>query len=537
MKTAIRKISATQLFLLATLLIAAGLTAACSGGNASPVIPPTGLFSLASVSGSYAFSLAGEDANGNAIFRVGSFQADGGGNITAAIEDVNDAGSVQSFEFLAAPSSTYTMSSNGKGVLTLAHNDPNTPGLVDVFTFTLALTSTSGGVMIETDGTSTMSGNFQLQNITSSFAPSYAFDTSGADVNFGAPESIVGAFTTNGTTSITGGVLDDNDGGTIANQQVISPGSIVPDPTFFTPFGRGQFQINSNIGGQLFDLTFEFYVIDSSHFVFVETDTAKSTEGTATAQSNVPTNVSQFPGSFVLAVSGAANTGPITRVGRYTTDGSGNVSAVALDQHINSNTPTVFPASNSSVSAFTYSIDPSGDGRGTLTLTDQRTGDQFIYVFYLASPSQGFIQDESNNVVADGTLNAQTASGISTSTLAGSYALNWTGSNFGSGQGNEEDLAGVFTFPSGGGSLTNGDLDLAELGAGQIFENVVFSGTLTPTGSGTGGGTAGNTLQIIAQGPVSSTINLRAYAITNTSFIIVSVDANRTVIGPLTLQQ
>jgi hypothetical protein len=536
MKTAIRKISAEHFLLLATLIVA-GFTAACGGGNASPVVPPTGMFSLASVKGSYAFSLAGEDANGNAIFRIGSFQADGGGNISAAIEDVNDAGVVESFEFLAAPSSTYTMSSNGKGVLTLAHNDPNTPGLVDVFTFTLALTSTSGGVMIETDGSSTMSGNFQLQNITSSFAPSYAFDTSGADLNVGAPESIVGEFTTNGTTGITGGVLDDNDGGAVSNQQVISPSSIIPDPTFFNPFGRGQFQINSNINGQLFDLTFEFYVIDGSHFVFVETDTAKSTEGIATAQSNVPTNVSQFPGSFVLAVSGAANTGPITRVGRYTTDGSGNVSAVALDQHINSNSPTVFPASNSSVSAFTYSIDPTGDGRGTLTLTDQKSGDQFIYVFYLASPSQGFIQDESNNVVADGSLNAQTASGISTSSLAGNYAFNWSGSNFSGGQGNEEDFAGVFTYPSGGGMLTNGDLDLAELGAGRIFENVVFSGSLTPMGNGTGGGTAGNTLQIVSQEPFSATINFRAYAISNTSFIIVSVDSNRTVIGPLTLQQ
>ncbi|MGA2422221.1 MAG: hypothetical protein ABSG69_19265, partial [Candidatus Acidiferrum sp.] len=117
MKTAIRKISAEHFLLLATLIVA-GFTAACGGGNASPVVPPTGMFSLASVKGSYAFSLAGEDANGNAIFRIGSFQADGGGNISAAIEDVNDAGVVESFEFLAAPSSTYTMSSNGKGVLT-----------------------------------------------------------------------------------------------------------------------------------------------------------------------------------------------------------------------------------------------------------------------------------------------------------------------------------------------------------------------------------------------------------------------------------
>ena len=538
MKNLLCKVSATPLSFLAVLFVA-GLTAACGGGGSTGTVvpPPAGMYSLASVKGTYAFSLAGEDANGETIFRIGSFQADGAGSISAAIEDVNDAGAVESFAFLPAPSSVYTMGSNGKGSITLAHNDPVVPGTIDVFTFTLVLTSTSSGVMIETDGTSTMSGNFQLQNITSNFALSYVFDTSGADLDLGFPESIVGQFTTNGSTSVTGGILDDNDGALNSNQQVISPGAIVPDPTYFTPFGRGQFQINTTINGQLFDLTFEFYVIDGNHLQFVETDTNKVTLGVATAQSGVPTNVSQFPGSFVLAVGGSADTGPLTRVGRYTTDASGNVSGVALDQHINNNTPTVFPASNSAVSAFTYAIDPSGDGRGSLTLTDKNTGDQFIYVFYLASATQGFIQDESNNVVADGSLSAQTASGLSSATLAGNYAFNWSGTNFNGGQGNEEDFAGVFTYPSGGGALTNGDLDLAELGAGRIFEDVAMTGTFTLMGDGTGGGAAGNTLQIVSSEPFAVTVNFRVYAISNTSFVIVSTDPGRTVIGPLTLQQ
>ena len=72
--------------------------AACSGGGApSAPPPPAGNFSNASLKGTYAFSMSGTDAGlnfGAFIARVGSFTADGNGNITAALEDVTDAGSL-----------------------------------------------------------------------------------------------------------------------------------------------------------------------------------------------------------------------------------------------------------------------------------------------------------------------------------------------------------------------------------------------------------------------------------------------------------
>jgi len=528
------KTSLTHLLLLTTLLVA-GLAAACSGGgNTPPIPPPNGMYSTASLKGTYAFSMAGTDQTGNPIFRIGSFQADGQGNISAAIEDVNDAGTIEAFQFLPAPASSYTVSSNGKGSLTLAHNDPTVAGAIDVFTFSIALTSTSGGLMIESDDSSTMSGTFQLQNITPNFALSYAFETSGVDValNQGAPESIVGAFTTNSTNTITGGTLDDNDGGLLSGPQGIGQGAIIQDPSFFTQFGRGQFQLNTNIGGEIFNLTYEFYVIDGSHMQFVETDAVKATSGTATAQSNIPINVSQFPGNFVLAVGGSADTGPITRVGVYTANASGNISNVALDQNIGTKGATVFPASNSAVSAFTYTIDPSGDGRGTLTLTDKNSGDVFSYIFYLSSATQGFIQDTSGDVVADGSLNAQ-SSNIS---LSGTYAFNWSGTNS-INSGIEEDFVGTFTFPSGGGALMNGDVDFVQFGFANPQLNQSFTGTFTLNGSGTGGGTAGNSFTLNTTNSSPSTANFRAYAISNTSFVIVGLNTGRVVLGPLVQQQ
>src|SRR6202045_4805037 len=135
--------------------LALGLyAAACGGGNGTftPTPPPTptpqGTYSIASLNGTYAFSMSGTDnTQGLAISRIGSFHADGKGNITMAIEDVNDGGLFSTFNFTAAPASKYTMSSDGKGGLTLSHPDVVNPSVDDNFTFTSVLNSTSSGLM------------------------------------------------------------------------------------------------------------------------------------------------------------------------------------------------------------------------------------------------------------------------------------------------------------------------------------------------------------------------------------------------------
>ncbi len=529
MNTSSLKVSTKQISLLCVLLIA-GLTAACGGSNPAPP-PPVGGFSNSSLNGTYAFSASGEDSNGGPIFIAGSFQADGSGNITAAIADVNDPSTGTSTPvFSPAPASVYTVAANGKGTLTLS-------GTAGSIAFTITLTSTSGGLMIETDGSATMSGNFKLQNITTNFAQSYAFDVSGLDLAIGSSESIVGQFNTNGS-AITGGTLDDNDDATQSGAVGITPGSIIFDPATGSQFGRGQLTLNSTFNGQLFNLIYEFYVVDGSHINLIEVDSTKATIGSATAQLNVPINVSQFPGSFVLATGGGAFNsgifGPLTRVARYTADANGILTNVALDQNF-SGGPGVFPSGSSSITNGQVTIDGAGSGRGTVVFTDSKSGFQFIYIFYLSGPNQGYIQDNSVNSTADGSLNAQTASNLSSSSLAGNYAFNWSGSNANGAGGNEEDFVGVFTQP-GSATLTNGVVDFAELGVGKVFLNVPFNGTFTLNGDGTGGGSGGNTLQIVTQQAVSGTFNFRVYATSPGSFVIVGIDNGRVVIGPLTEQ-
>jgi hypothetical protein len=534
------KMSGGRILTLAALLVA-GLTAACGGGSNVAPPPPMGGYSNSSLNGSYAFSMSGEDENGNPIYRIGSFHADGAGNISAAIEDVNDVSSAaeETFLFTPAPSSIYSVDANGKGVLTLVHPDVNSPTGNDTFTFTIALTSTAGGLLIETDGSSTMSGTFQLQNITTTYAAAYAFDTAGLDLALGTSESLIGSFSAGGNT-ITSGSLDVNDDASQSGQQTITSGSITPDATYGSQYGRGSLVFNTTINGQVFNLTFAFYVIDANNLIFVETDASNATIGTAIAQSAVPTSTAQLNSGYVMAVGGGAfnsgNFGPITRAAVLTANGNGALTNVALDQNF-SGGPGTYPGTNSSISNATYTIDPAGSGRGTLSFTDAKTGYQFSYIFYLASASQGFIQDDSVNVTADGSLTAQSASNITATSLAGNYAFNWSGANANGAGGNEEDFVGVFTIPSAGGAFTNGVVDFAELGVGKIYEDVAFNGMFTVSGSGTGGGSAGNAFQITTEQAVPGTFQFHAYATSNTNFIIVGIDNGRVVIGPLVKQQ
>src|ERR1700675_3683070 len=324
--------------------VALGLyAAACGGGNGTftPTPPPTptpqGTYSIASLNGTYAFSMSGTDnTQGLAISRIGSFHADGKGNITMAIEDVNDGGSFSTFNFTAAPASTYTMNSNGKGVLPLSHPDVVNPSVADNFTFTIVLNSTSSGLMIETDGSSTMSGNFRLQSITSTFATAYAFDVSGLDFGNRTSASFVGEFTTNGVSGVTGGQMDVNDGASASGAITVQPGTISLDATNFSNFGRGTMTLNTTLNSQVLNLSYVFYVVDGSHLVLVENDTVAATSGSGTAQAAVPTTVAAFPGSFVFAVGGAAISqgvfGGLSRAGRFTSDANGNITNLSADE-------------------------------------------------------------------------------------------------------------------------------------------------------------------------------------------------------------
>jgi hypothetical protein len=194
----------------------------------------------------------------------------------------------------------------------------------------------------------------------------------------------------------------------------------------------------------------------------------------------------------------------------------------------------VFPKAGG-FSNVALTIDASGSGRGTLNFTDVTRNQLFQYVFYMASATQGFIQDDSGNVVADGSITAQSGP-FTAASVAGSYAINWSGVNLANGF--EEDFVGQIPVSSAGSNnIASGVIDYTELGDGKIFNGVAVNGLLTLQGDGTLGGAQGNALQLTTVQTPSSTFNFRAYVVNTNTIVIVGVDSNRVVIGTAVRQQ
>jgi hypothetical protein len=483
--------------------------------------------------------MSGTDATntinfGAFIARVGSFTADGNGNITTAIEDVTDAGSLP--QLVQFNGGSYSIQANGKGTLIL---NTGTGGLQ----LSIALNSGNAGVMIQTDLNATSSGSFTRQTTAAftqtAIAGSYVFDISGTTLPVpGAPtvvvgpSSVVGQITTNGAGNIQGGLFDSNDAGSILSAQVIPAGGTYQmDPTNATNFGRGTIKF----GG----LSFIFYIVDGSHFKLMEDDGQFATFGDALQQSaTVATQNSGFKGDFTFLIGGGAVLGgPIARAAAFTADGAGNLGAIALDD----NDAGIHQAitGTTAISNALYDIDTvnAGSGRGTMSFTASSNPNlgTFSFVFYLISPTQAFIQDTSNGVIGDGTMFAQTGP-FSGAGLAGNFVFDWSGINLGSTANLvfEEDFVGQHSLSSAG--AVAGTIDFVELGStsqhNPAFLNQALTGTLTLNGNGTGS----NDYTVTIGGSPQTTFHFKAYIANPDLILLVGADDTRTIAGSLSFQ-
>jgi hypothetical protein len=488
--------------LLFALISAAALwVSACGGGSNIQPPPPTGKYSLSSLSGQYAFTTSGEVFTSGAstpvpLVRVGSFVADGKGNITAGMEDINTDGMPSNAIPIDGTKSSYTVNADGRGVLTLNFQSGST---VD---FGIVLTSTSDGLLIDetsnANQASTGSGNFIVQQSApfslSEVAGNYVFDFAGLDGQAQpcpCPESFIGQFTVDSAGAITG-FFDDNDNGNLISGGM-NPGAISQDPgniSTFSNFGRGIATIaNQN---------FVFYIVNSNHVRFLSTNNG-SLSGDAILQAS-PAPAS--PGgdfAFIVAGSSIASANGLTRVGRFTVSGSA-LSKMLMDVNDAANEVAFNNLSNGSITNYDATT-----GRGQLSFQDSNSN-TYVFVFYLSSSSSGVIQDVSPSgtanmarVIADGSIEAQTAGPFSSSNITGTYALNWSGQVVAGGSfpiEDEEDLVAQATVSS-----------LALSGTDDIFQftsstltpqfDLALGGAITFGGDGTGGDGNRNTMRVI----------------------------------------
>ncbi len=516
----------TQYLALVGTAILTVMAAACGGGGSTPQPPPPsgGPYSVASLNGTYAFVLSGQDGGGF-FTRAGSFAANGSGAITGGVEDLNS-GIVPGATEVSITGGSYTINSNGKGTLSLIDS-------AETIQVSIVLTSTSAGLLTQTDGSATASGNFIMQD-TSAFAgyPNnvsgpYVFDYSGVDPN-GAGESLIGHMIGNGGGSISAGVVDINDDFTPSGELPITGATFVVDSTSGPTFGRGTATLSA--GGTTFN--YAVYIVSASRLRLIRLDYPAASVGDLVAQTGtIPTTAAGVTGSFVFSLGGSSLSGADVRTGRATFS-SGNLTAIMMDDNNSSasgsgnSNPVAIP--NGSLSATTYTIDASGNGRGTMTFTDSKKG-TYSFIFYLSSPTQGVIQDVSNGLTSDGSMNAQTGGPFNASAAGGNWGFNWSGLSINSKTGilAEEDFVGQYSQDTSG-NITGG-VDFTELSANEVQTGVAISGMLSITGDGTGR----NGYSITLQTSPSATLNFSAYFVGPNQLMVVGTDTHRVITGTL----
>ena len=417
---------------LATGVAAGGaiLTATATAADGSTVTGTTALNVVAAfpvapnLSGTYAFSLLGADTRGSQFY-VGSFVADGKGNLTG-VEDSNTSSGVHTNVALAG---TYFVYPDGRGQITFNSNAIYPTGVTLRFILSRNGGSTwTIGKMMEFDGKGTARGAFELQD-NSAFnnagvSGTYVFRASGMD-SFTNAMGEVGLFIADGAGNITGGNVDTNDFGTISSPAVTLNATtyVVSDTTH----GRGSLQLTTASGSA----NFAFYVVNANKINFVQTDTGANTVlgGEAELQASQTFNAASLNGGYVFLLDQSVLVGPtlsqdrgeFNQVGHWSFDAVSHVNG-AQDEDSNTSNPLTGIMGSYAVGALNKI-----NGRGTMTNVTS-IGNR-SYVFYMVSTSKVYVLETYLGATTGasnaptGVAEAQSGNPFSVSTLNGSYAL------------------------------------------------------------------------------------------------------------------
>jgi hypothetical protein len=460
-------------------------------------------FALVSLKGSYAFTLTGKNSAGT-FFRAGSFTADGAGNLSGGIEDINDAsGSIANpISFVGS----YTLGPDGRG--TMQFNDGQTPS-----TFRIVLVSNAQLQIIGFDGSGTASGQANLQNLAdfgiSGLFSTYVFDFTGLDSSSNAL-SRVGEFKADGHGNITGGHVDINDGG------ILSQASLTGVYTIDSS-GRGTVTLSLSPGG---DIHFAFYIVDSGAAKFVQTDSraaAGAAAGVTTQQApNLTFSLSSLNGNYAFLVAGAGPSGAVATAGQFSAAGNGNITSGMLDENV-SGTVT----SGIAISSGTYTVDSTGRGIATLTTT----GKTYQFVFYLGpagtlgTVKTAVVQETDSSITSDG-LFVQQSGTFSAASVQISYALAISGL-----EGSSPLVMDGQLKSDGSAAISSGTLDLNT--GGSLTPGEAASGSYTVNSNGRG---------TLTLNPSGDNRKFSIYVLSPSQIFVLGIDDGRLAAGALLRQ-
>jgi len=355
------------------------------------------------LSGRYAFLLSGYDTHGNRVAAAGSFVADGAGNITGGVEDLNDTG-VTPQASLTINSGTYSVGADNRGTITFTNSSGSTYTMAIAVGDVVAGTAEKGSAVEFDSSGFLMSGVIELQNSASflkqNITGSYAFGFTGSDMA-GSRLAVAGQFTADGSGGITGGVFDADDSGT---------------PTTAGAIGNtGTYSVDTTTGRCAVTLAtvssapavYVFYIVSAGRMLALSMDTA-STSGLVTGEIDVQTGVpysdSSLSGAVVMGVDSSSADGSHVALGVVTFDGSGNA-GFSMDEDSAGALTTV-------TGSGTYTTPDASTGRFTVTPPQGMSS----LAGYLISVNRAFVVGVDSGVTA-GTFQAQSAGPFSNSSL------------------------------------------------------------------------------------------------------------------------
>ena len=399
--------------------------------------------------GNYALTFNGY-SNGMPVYLVGSFMADGNGNITSGVIDQSGPGPL-SFPNQPLSPSTYTITPGSNVATITLTSGHGTYGLATT------LTTTGDSVFIMTNSTIWGSGVLKKQT-TFSLPPNasdYAFGLFGNDSG-GNRYAAAGMFQLSNL-MVTAGAEDVNDNGNPSGELSITSGSM-SSPNGNT--GRGTLTLTAN--GQTYNYAYYTTSAMTNQLIAVEIDN-HAPETIVTLLPQEAGGIGGFtnnsltcagPGACsVIQQSGATSAGPDVAIGVATFDGMGNITRSGLDT-----LPGYFTDENNAGTYLqdsyggTYAVDTScgvitsGCGRVTVNLTSNGQPIPYQPVWYLITKNSGFIVGGDPAVTA-GQFSPQSGAPYTIISLLGAY-LGGTLNPASASVTNEIDVA--VTPPPGG---------------------------------------------------------------------------------------
>jgi large repetitive protein len=367
------------------------------------------------LSGQYAFEInAFGQAGGVLHAEVGSFTADGNGNVTAGVVDFNDPNGAQ---ILTVSGGNYGVGPDHRGTANIMFSN----GLVRTIAFALGSLNNQNvatvGRLIQFDYTTATggqvgSGAMYLQQPAafslSSMNGPYAFQLIGqgpSSTVLGPRVVEMGSATADGAGNLNPGVFDLNTGGTMTNTAFAA--KLSTDPVNTATVGRLTLQVTSGGSGNSV-----VYIVSANHALIMTTDpdsTSPLLSGEILAQSSAGYSNASLSGKAVFYLEGQGQTAgdSVATLGLVSSDGNGNLTLDRQDKNDSGANKTT-----TNQTGITYSV--QANGRVTIAGANNSP---ILYLVNASPASTAFIMDTSPSVAA-GYVEQQAAAPFA---LSGNY--------------------------------------------------------------------------------------------------------------------